>query len=199
MVRQNNDPNTHGVRRIHFQCPTCNKTITHEEGQVTRRSHKKPNSNELCNTVGISSTNPNVQRNAPEPEPVNLVVPNLDELILAQNGIANIVVINQENQVQEQIGNMPANGQINEPVHDAGIDIPMVLPHIYHNASDEQAIREWATRMHVKLEVLVEAESRNNRIEVSQALAAVFNTSHPNAKSGSLEPNLTVEEEDAPM
>jgi len=126
-------------------------------------------------------------------------VPNLDELIQAQNGIANIVVINQENPVQEQIGNVPANGPINEPVHDAGIDIPMVLPHIYHNASDEQAIREWATRMHVKLEVLVEAESRNNRIEVSQALAAVFNTSHPNAKSGSLEPNLTVEEEDAPM
>jgi hypothetical protein len=85
MVRQDSDPNTHGVRRIHFQCPTCNKTITHAEGQVTRRSHKKPNSNELCNTIGISSTNPNVQRNALVPEPVNLVVPNIDELIQAQN------------------------------------------------------------------------------------------------------------------
>jgi len=75
----------------------------------------------------------------------------------------------------------------------------MVLPHIYHNAKDEQEIRRWATQIQQKLQVLIDAESRNNGIEIMLALEAVFRTSHPNAKSGLLEPNLTAEQEDDPI
>ena len=115
-----------------------------------------------------------------------------------QNGIEHIALENQGNPEQDLVDNS-GNAQIKETVQKIGPDIPMVLPHIYHNAKDEQEIRRWATQIQQKLQVLIDAESRNNGIEIMLALEAVFRTSHPNAKSGLLEPNLTAEQEDDPI
>ena len=70
------------------------------------------------------------------------------------------------------------------------------FPIFIYKAPDQQLVINWTNIISEKLRRLLDAHQRNDIDDIQTLISDIYRCSHPKAKTGMIQPNLTADDDD---